>query len=141
VKQARLAIGNTIAEMARVAEFVDRFGAAHGLAKAIVDNLNLCLDELLNNTISYGYEDQAEHNIAIGLSIADGLLTVEIRDDARPFDPRKPTPAAVGDSLQARKLGGLGLQFVKNLMDDLDYRRIDGTNVVRISKKLGAEAG
>jgi len=79
--------------------------------------------------------------IAIGLSIADGLLTVEIRDDARPFDPRKPTPAAVGDSLQARKLGGLGLQFVKNLMDDLDYRRIDGTNVVRISKKLGAEAG
>jgi anti-sigma regulatory factor (Ser/Thr protein kinase) len=140
VNKASLAIGNTIAEMTRVVEFVDRFGAANGIPKAIVNNLNLCLDELLNNTISYGYDDREPHSIVVDLSVADGLLIVEIKDDAKPFDPRRPTPAAFGDTLRARKVGGLGLQFVKTLMDDMDYRRVERTNIVKITKRLREDA-
>jgi anti-sigma regulatory factor (Ser/Thr protein kinase) len=131
-----LVIGNSIAEMRNVVDFVDRFGAAHDIPQAIVNDLNLCLDELLNNTISYGYEDQGPHSIAINLSLADGLLIAEIQDDGKPFDPRKATAAMPDGTLQSRKIGGLGIYFVKTLMDEVGYIRVGRQNVVRITKKL-----
>ena len=87
-----LVIGNTIAEMDKVVEFVEKFGAAHGIPQAVINDLNVCLDELLNNTISYGYDDRRPHSIVVNLSLAADLLTAEIQDDGKPFDPRKATP-------------------------------------------------
>jgi serine/threonine-protein kinase RsbW len=138
--KSRLAIGNKVAELSRIVEFVDRFAKSNGIPKAIGNDLNLCLDELLNNTISYGYDDRARHSIVVDLAIADGVLIAEVTDDARPFDPRKATPAAVGDSLQSRMVGGLGLQFVKALADAMDYERVGQTNVVRITMRVRGDA-
>ena len=130
-----VAIGNTIADMAKVVDLVDQFGATHHIPQAISNDLNLCLDELLNNTISYGYDDKGQHSIVVALSLTDGRLVAEIQDDGKPFDPRTATPAPKG-SLQSRKIGGLGLHFVKTLMDEVGYIRAGRQNVVTIGKKL-----
>ena len=136
----RLVIGNTVAEMAEVIEFVEKFGAAHGIPQAAVNDLNVCLDELLNNTISYGYDDQAPHSIAVDLTLAADLLIADIEDDGKPFDPRQSTPKPSSDPIQSRAVGGLGLLFVKTLMDEVGYTRTGRNNVVRLVKKL-REAG
>ena len=132
----RLVIGNTIAEMVKVIEFVEKFGAAHGIPQAAINDLNVCLDELLNNTISYGYDDQAPHSIAVDLTLAAGLLTADIKDDGKPFDPRKSTPKPSRGTIQSRAVGGLGLHFVKTLMDEVRYMRMGRNNVVRLVKRL-----
>jgi serine/threonine-protein kinase RsbW len=132
----RLVIGNTIAEMVKVIEFVEKFGAAHGIPQAAINDLNVCLDELLNNTISYGYDDQAPHSIAVDLTLAAGLLTADIKDDGKPFDPRKSTPKPSRGTIQSRAVGGLGLHFVKTLMDEVGYMRMGRNNVVRLVKRL-----
>jgi serine/threonine-protein kinase RsbW len=132
----RLVIGNTIAEMVKVIEFVEKFGAAHGIPQAAINDLNVCLDELLNNTISYGYDDQAPHSIAVDLTLAAGLLTADIKDDGKPFDPRKRTPKPSRGTIQSRAVGGLGLHFVKTLMDEVGYMRMGRNNVVRLVKRL-----
>jgi serine/threonine-protein kinase RsbW len=132
----RLVIGNTIAEMVKVIEFVEKFGAAHGIPQAAINDLNVCLDELLNNTISYGYDDQAPHSIAVDLTLAAGLLTADIKDDGKPFDPRKSTPKPSRGTIQSRAVGGLGLHFVKTLMDEVSYMRMGRNNVVRLVKRL-----
>lgn len=134
-----LVIGNAIAEMEKVVHLVNRFGADHDIPQAVINDLNLCLDELLSNTISYGYEDKDTHSIVVNLSLTDGRLIAEIQDDAKPFDPREATPAAFGGTLQLRKIGGLGIHFVKSLMDEVGYRRTGERNVVRIEKKLRGE--
>src|SRR5436190_729411 len=54
---------------------------------------------------------------------------------------QKATPAAPGGTLQSRKVGGLGVHFVKALMDDVAYMRAGRHNVVRITKKLLQGAG
>ena len=136
----RLVIGNTIAEMAEVTEFVEKFGAAHGIPQGAVNDLNVCLDELLNNTISYGYDDQAPHSIAVDLTLAADLLIADIEDDSKPFDPRKGTPKPSSGTIQSRAVGGLGLLFVKTLMDEVGYTRMGRNNVVRLVKRL-REAG
>jgi anti-sigma regulatory factor (Ser/Thr protein kinase) len=135
-RAASLVIGNNIADLAKVAEFVDRFGTVHRIPQAITNNLNLCLDELLNNAISYGYQDQQLHRIVINLLINDNRLIADIEDDGIPFDPWNDAPAPPSGTLQARKLGGLGVQFVKTLMDEVSYVRVQQKNVVRIAKSL-----
>jgi anti-anti-sigma factor len=137
--KANLVIANSIAEMEKVVDFVERFGAAHAIPRAITNALNLCLDELLNNTISYGYEDQELHSIAIELSLANGVLVAEIQDDATPFDPRKVVFAAPNEPLRSRRIGGLGVHFVKTLVDELGYMRVGRQNLVRITKRLSEE--
>lgn len=134
-----LIVGNTIAELPKVVDFVENFGAAHDIPKGVTNDLNLCLDEILNNTISYGYEDQSRHSIAVTLSLADGWLIAEIQDDGKPFDPREPGSASTRGTVQTRRLGGLGLTFVKALMDEVDYERKGQYNVLTIKKKFAGK--
>jgi serine/threonine-protein kinase RsbW len=134
-RKVSIAIGNTIAEMTKVVDLVDRFGDAHRIPRTICNDLNLCLDELLNNTISYGYDDNRLHSIVVTLSLADGRLIAEVQDDGKPFDPREATAAPKG-GLQSRNVGGLGLHFVKTLMDEVGYMRVGRQNVVTLAKNL-----
>lgn len=129
-----ITIGNTIGEMAKVVDLVETFGTAHDIPQAVRNDLNLCLDELLNNTISYGYDDGGHHGIVVTLSLTDGRVIAEIQDDARPFDPQQARAAPEG-SLQSRKIGGVGLHFVKALMDEVGYVRMGPQNLVTITKK------
>jgi hypothetical protein len=50
-------IDNNLSEISRVADMVDDFAARHQFADAVIFALNVALDEILNNIISYGYED------------------------------------------------------------------------------------
>ncbi len=132
-RKARIVIGNSIADMAKVADLVDRFGAEHSIPQRAIINMNVCLDELLNNTISYGYTDQNAHDITVELSLAGNntLLSAEISDDGAPFDPREAPPPSFDGAV-----GGLGVHFVRTLMDEIAYARVGDRNVVRITKKL-----
>ena len=131
-----LLIDNKISEMKRVVDLVEQFGAAHNIPKKAVNELNLCLDELLNNTISYGYEDNASHSIRVTLTLANGLVIAEIVDDGRPFDPRQSTPPDPTKGLRERKVGGVGLHFIGALMDRVEYVRKPEGNHVKLHKKL-----
>jgi len=135
-KPVRILIGNTIAEISKVVEFVERFGSDHGIPQSITDDLNICLDELLNNTISYGYTDKATHEIVVNLSLLDGVLTAVLRDDGMLFDPNQPLPIRSLGDLQSRKIGGVGLHFVKSLMDEVVYRRVGRYNETELKKKF-----
>ena len=84
-----LVIGNRISEMEKVVALVEQFGAAHSVPNQAINELNLCLDEILNNTISYGYDDRLSFCIRVTLMLSDGVVTAEIVDDGKPFDPRQ----------------------------------------------------
>jgi serine/threonine-protein kinase RsbW len=139
-RKVSIEVGNTIAEMRKVVELVDRFGAANHVPQRVVNDLNLCLDELLNNTISYGYEDARLHRIVVRLSLSNNRLVAEIKDDAKPFDPNSATAVPPDGTLEARQVGGLGIHFVKTLVDELGYIRRGRYNVVKITKRLGEES-
>lgn len=135
VRTARIVIGNSIADMAKVADLVDRFGEEHAIPQRAIINMNVCLDELLNNTISYGYADQNAHDITVELSLTgDKSLSAEISDDAAPFDPREAPPPSFEGAI-----GGLGVHFVRTLMDEIAYARVGNRNVVKITKRLTPE--
>ena len=119
-----LVLYNDLAEIAHLAEAVEAFGDECGLSVGDVYKLNLVLDELLTNLISYAYPDGQRHAISLHLAFADGRLAAELSDDAAPFDPlTQARPAVLDGPLDERPIGGLGLYFVRTLMDEVNYRR------------------
>jgi anti-sigma regulatory factor (Ser/Thr protein kinase) len=129
-------IGNCTAEIAKIAEGVNRFGADHGLSKSVLNAVNVALDEVLNNTINYGYADNKRHEIIVSLSLEPGELVAEIKDDGIAFDPLAVPAPDLSGRLHERELGGIGVHFVRSLMDDIKYVRKGGANRLRLSKRL-----
>ncbi len=115
-----------------VAEFCTR----NSLSEDLRYQLTLVLDELMTNTISYGFADNTKHSIDLTLSLGPESITVELEDDGAAFDPFAVDPPDLESPLTDRPIGGLGLHFVKTIMDTIGYRRTDGHNVLVMSKKL-----
>jgi len=131
-----LHLKNDLAEIERVGEAVEALCHESVVSAETLYAIKLALDEILTNVISYGYDDGAEHEIAVQLTLADRELYMEITDDARPFNPvEAPTPN-VAAPLQDKPLGGLGIHLVRTLMDRLEYKREHERNILIMTKKI-----
>src|SRR5262249_40084698 len=104
--QLTISIVNDVAELPRAAEAVEGFCEERAIAAPCVFALNVALEELLSNTIFYGFDDAATHSITIALRHDGDAVTVELSDDARPFDPREAPPPDLDASLEDRPIGG-----------------------------------
>jgi sigma-B regulation protein RsbU (phosphoserine phosphatase) len=131
-----LSIVNHIENIGQVNEAFREFALTHELSTAVVQRVCLCFDELLSNTISYGYSDEAEHDIDLHVRLVDGELVIIITDDGKPFNPFANEPPDTRLSVEDRPIGGLGVHLVKNFMDRCVYERHGENNVVQISMHL-----
>ena len=131
---SEIRIANSMSEIARVAALVDRFGADHKFSNEVVVALNVSLDEILNNIMSYAYDDQLHHDIVVRLELRGGTVEAIVEDDGKPFNPL--VVATPDLEAKPRADGGVGLHFVRNLTDELEYARRDGINRLRLMKKL-----
>ena len=132
----KLSLVNDLRNVAIAAENIDAVCEEHGLAEQIAFEVNLAVEELLTNTISYGYDDDGEHLIELVLRLEGGVLAIEIADDGKAFDPLQTPAPDIGASLQDRAKGGLGIYLVRKTMDTVAYRRKDGRNVVTLTKRV-----
>ena len=129
-------VRNQLTELERVSHVVEAFGARHGLPAKVIFECNLALDEILTNVISYGYDDAQAHEIVVRLDTEGGAFTIEVEDDARPFNPLDAAAVDVDLPVEARAIGGLGIHLVRKVMDGLAYRREAGKNVLVMTKSI-----
>ncbi|MEO3389458.1 ATP-binding protein [Mesorhizobium sp. CAU 1741] len=101
-----------------------------------VAGLDVAMDELLSNTVSYAFADGSAHEIVVDLSLESGDLEIELRDDGSPFDPLRVPPPDLSGDVEDREIGGLGMHFVRTVMDDIAYGRRDGWNVLMMRKRI-----
>jgi serine/threonine-protein kinase RsbW len=132
-----LRIKNRMADMSAIVAMVEEFCARFNVPIAAVNDLNLCLDELICNTISYGYPDDRAGAIDVRLGYLPGQLRAEIHDDGVAFNPLEAESPDLSGSVQTRKVGGVGIHFVKELMDDIVYRRVANENQLTLIKNIG----
>ena len=134
-----ITMANDLGELSGVAERIDAFCAAADVEPGVAYAVNLALDELLTNIVSYGYTDDAAHTIEIAVRRDGGTLVVTIVDDSVEYDPRQVPETDTDAPLHERDPGGLGLLLVNTMMDSVDYRREDGRNVTILTKGPAAE--
>ncbi|MGQ0752332.1 MAG: ATP-binding protein [Betaproteobacteria bacterium] len=129
-------IANTLAGVARAGDLVAEVARAHDLPREVASHMCVALDEVLSNIVKYGYTDDAVHQISLALSVADGMLIAEVEDDARPFDPLSVPAPNLDVPLEERRVGGLGVHFVRKLMSEVAYCRVGGRNRLVIKKRV-----
>jgi serine/threonine-protein kinase RsbW len=138
--RAAIEIRNDVAEIARLVEFLEAFCARNGIPSDVAAKLTLTFDELLTNTMSYGFPDGGNHRIAITLSLDNDRFSAEIVDPGIAFDPLSQPQPDLDSPVENRQIGGLGIHFVRTLMDHVDYRRVNGQNRLILTKAvLGAD--
>lgn len=98
--------------------------------------INLCVDELITNTITHGLKFPSDKKINIQISATQDFLEVLIKDEAPQFDPFTQAPEPdLTSSVEDRKIGGLGVFLTKKLMTEC-HSYYDGNGNVTILKKV-----
>ena len=133
----QFSVVNDLREIAVAADKIEEFCSVNGIPPATAYAVNLSVDELLTNTISYGYEDSEEHRIDLMIRLDGDLLALEISDDGVEFEPDSAEDPDTDASIEDRPIGGLGIFLARQMMDSFDYRRDEGRNIVTLTKKTG----
>jgi anti-sigma regulatory factor (Ser/Thr protein kinase) len=130
-----LKLANQLSELARLADGVDQWCGDNGIAE-LAPLINVVLDDAVSNPINYGFEEGTEHVIEVRMALIDGRLRVEVIDDGIAFDPLQKEDADITLGIDERKIGGLGILLVKELMDDVRYAREGNCNHLIMEKAV-----
>jgi sigma-B regulation protein RsbU (phosphoserine phosphatase) len=132
----RLRIKNDYAEMAVVEEQFHEFALRNEIPDGVRQPISIVLDEMLNNIVSYAYDDEDEHEIDVHIELSGKRLVLTIKDDGVPFNPFGRGAPDTSLSVEDREIGGLGIHLVRNMMDEYLYQRHINKNVVTLVKMV-----
>lgn len=127
------------AELERLRLAVEAFATRSGLALELVFPVNLALGEILANIYSYGFPVGHPFHCHVTVSVVGDALTAVIEDSGIAYDPllQEPShdPALDADE---RPSGGLGVFFIKTLLDEVKYERVGTLNRITLTKRTAA---
>lgn len=129
-------LANDIAEISRLAQFVDEVGEEFSLAPDITFNLNLVLEEAVVNVINYAYPKEEHQHIYLSAKLYEDSIVLVLTDTGKEFDPTMAPEADITLSAEERPIGGLGIFLIRQIMNEVKYERIEGKNVLTLEKKL-----
>jgi sigma-B regulation protein RsbU (phosphoserine phosphatase) len=107
-----------------------------GVGEEGTQSLKLAADEACANLILHGYQDLEPGDIRLGIEHLADRVQVQIEDDGRVFHPDLANQPDLGAEVEAREPGGLGIFFIKQMVDELSYESSDGVNRLTLIKRL-----
>ena len=135
-KKYTFKLKSSITELDTLCHEMEKFGQSHGLSKKCIFEINLALDELFTNIISYGFPDDDEHEIKVTIIPQNNMLCLHIEDDGVPFNPVEVKEPDLKCTIEDCKIGGLGIHLIKNLMDEVCYERCGDINKLTLKKNI-----
>jgi anti-sigma regulatory factor (Ser/Thr protein kinase) len=131
-----LEVENKLENLSVIGEFVEETLNRFGADPATINRVQLAIDEASTNVINYAYEG-GSGRLKLVLEMVGDELNISLIDWGTPFDPNTvPDPNLEAD-LDNRKIGGLGIYFMRKLMDHV-YYTFDPKegNQLRMKKKI-----
>jgi serine/threonine-protein kinase RsbW len=111
-------------QIGSVCQFVATAAEDAGMDENGVFHVQLACDEACTNIIEHAYGAEGQGEIVVSWRVEGNGFTIVIEDRGRPFDPADvpaPNIPVEGDSLDKLKIGGLGIHFMKKLMDEIHF--------------------
>jgi sigma-B regulation protein RsbU (phosphoserine phosphatase) len=131
-----ITLENDVAQVTELNRFVQSVTEDLQLDKSLSKRIKLAVEEVVVNTMEYAYIPDIKGQVKVEAMANDQRLRFILTDSGRPFDPTSVSRADTTLTVEDRPIGGLGILLVRNLMDTINYERIDGQNVLRIEKKI-----
>ncbi len=130
---------NNLSELDHICRTCEEIGQSLGVSDKLIFEMNLALDELFTNIISYGFQDCLEHIIKVTITTEGDQLEIRIEDDGVPFNPLESKTPDFQCGVEECKIGGLGIHLIKKLMDDMQYQRVADKNILILRRKIRKE--
>jgi serine/threonine-protein kinase RsbW len=104
-----------------ICDYVTHFANEAGLNESEVYAVQLAVDEASTNIMEHGYGRECPNRIDVSCEILEDGLKVVIYDDAEPFNPEAVPDPEINVSLEEIKPRGLGIFFMRKMMDEVHY--------------------
>ena len=134
--QRTLTLTNDLKRVPRLNEFIDEVCEANGFDMATTMQLNLAIEEAVVNVMNYAYPANVQGNITIEAKSNGKEMKFIISDTGKTFDPTARPEVDTTLGAEDREIGGLGIHLMRQIMDNINYERIDGHNVLTLTKKI-----
>ena len=133
-----LKLKSRIEEFIRLRSWLEGHAQRLNLPQKTAGQLLIAADEVFSNIARYAYGGEAGE-VEAALEQDGPELKLIFADGGMPFDPLQATEPDTGAPLSERPVGGLGIFMVKKLMDRVEYRRENGSNILTLTKNIMAE--
>lgn len=118
-------------EVRNAVEFVATRAAAAGLDPARAPRLMLAVEEAVANVCNHAYGVEGG-DVVVRVATGPQEVRVEVEDAGAAFDPLALAPPDLVSDLDERPLGGLGVHLLRQVMDEIAYRREGDRNVLTL---------
>lgn len=124
--------------LAGIAAFIREAALAAGLRDNEIYQVETAVDEACSNIIEHAYGGEDNGDIICSCDIQPGCLKVTLTDRGRSFNPSDIAPPDTNCCLEDREPHGLGLFFINQLMDEVqfDFSK-PGLNKLIMTKRKG----
>lgn len=134
-KQNSIVLPNDTQEVPRLNTFVSDMCNSLDAPLDVTAQVQLAVEEAVVNVMDYAYPAGTRGELTVEVQADDEQLQFIIRDTGIPFDPTTTPEIDTTLSAKDRPIGGLGIHLVRQIMDDVQYRRIGEFNVLTLIKK------
>ena len=134
--QRSLTLTNDLKRVPRLNAFIDEVCEANGFDMATTMQINLAIEEAVVNVMNYAYPEGTKGDITIETKANNSEVSFVINDTGKAFDPTAKAEVDITLSAEDRSIGGLGIHLIRQIMDHINYERVDGHNILTLIKKL-----
>lgn len=131
-----LTLTNDVSNIPELTKFVNEVCREVDFNNSKTKQVRLAMEEAVVNVIDYAYPHGTTGKIYIEAVANDERLKFTITDSGKPFDITAYPDVDLNIPAEERPIGGLGIHIVRQMMDSINYNRIDGKNVLTLRKKL-----
>ena len=130
---AKIQLPAHIDNLRTLIQFVSTFAKEKGFAQKRIQEIELALEEALVNIAKYAYPDKNNGEVEVRCKMEnDNRLVIEILDVGVPFDIRYFSEIDLNVNMVDRKIGGLGIFLIREMVDEVQYRRDKGNNILTL---------
>lgn len=136
VLHEEIVLHNNVEEVTRLSAFVKDFLGKLEMDRKVAAGLRLALEETAVNVINYAYPEGETGSLTILADTNHQEVRFTLIDSGMPFDPTTVLEADTTLDAQNRPIGGLGVLLTRRLTDSISYTRVEGQNVLTLTKSI-----
>lgn len=130
---AELTVEAKLENLDVVISFLTSTLKSYNICKKNINKIELVCEEVVVNIMKYAYsKSKGSLTLIIDYESKAKNLFIQIIDSGIPFNPLLMEEPDVAMPLEDRKIGGMGIFIIRKTMDEVDYERINGKNVLNM---------
>lgn len=131
-KDIAITVNPTMETVSQIAAFVEEEMEKLEISPKISMKLMIAVDEIYSNIIRYSGASEA----TIKIEKTEKELHLWFIDNGKPYNPLDAEEPDITKSSEDRKIGGLGIFMVRKMLNNVEYKYIDGKNILKLTKVI-----